>query len=120
MAGAVLFVDDSAVARAATARLLTARGLPVTALGSSREAAAVDATLFSAALLDLELADGVGTEIARALRAKAPDLPIAFLTARDRGPLRDEAALLGPVFSKESGLEAAVCWIADRAAPADR
>src|SRR4029079_2857881 len=74
----VLFVDDSALARAAAVRLLGERGLEVTALGSGAEAASVDPPAFSAALLDVELGDALGTEIAERLRRAAPALPIAF------------------------------------------
>jgi CheY-like chemotaxis protein len=112
----VLFVDDSAVARAAATKLLVALGLRVTALASSREAADVDATAFGAALLDLELGDGLGTELARVLRARVPGLPIAFLTACAQAPALDEAQRFGPVFSKSDEVEAAVQWVANQAA----
>jgi CheY-like chemotaxis protein len=109
----ILVLDDSALARAAAARKLGARGLSVTALGSSREASSVDASDLAAALLDLELGDGFGTEVAAALRRAAPALPIAFLTAGGPARLLDEAQRFGPVFSKTEGPDAAVRWIAD-------
>ena len=112
MLGRVLFVDDSEVARAAATKLLRALGADVTAVGSSREAAAVDASGFAAALLDIELGDGLGTELARALRAKLPALPIAFLTASAPTDALDEAERFGPVFSKADEVERAVQWIA--------
>jgi CheY-like chemotaxis protein len=108
----VLFVDDSAVARARATKLLRELGLDVTALASTREAEGVDPSAFAAALLDLELGDGLGTELARALRAREPGLPIAFLTASEEQAHRDEAQRFGPVFSKSSEVEAAVRWLA--------
>jgi len=111
----ILFVDDSPVARAAATRLLAARGLSVTALASSAEAKGVDPSEFSAALLDIELGDGLGTEIAERLRQAAPALPIAFLTAGGPAKVLDLARRIGPVFSKTSGVEDAVRWIAEAA-----
>src|SRR4051794_10381211 len=101
---AVLFVDDSAVARATAERKLGELGIDVIALGSSREAAEVDATRFSAALLDIDLGDGLGTEVAQRLRVEAPRLPIAFLTASGTSSIVDLAQSLGPVFSKTGGV----------------
>ncbi len=116
MLPSVLFVDDSAVARAAATKLLRELGLEVTVFGSSREAQGVDPSAFVAALLDLELGDGLGTEIARALRAREPALPIAFLTSSEARPALDEAKSFGPVFSKSNEVEDAVRWVASQAA----
>ena len=112
----MLYVDDSSLARALAARMLAERGVGVTVLASTREASAVDPGGFAAALLDLELGDGLGTELAVRLRAAAPDLPIAFLTAGGPGEALAEAGRLGPVFSKLGGLEDAIGWLAARAA----
>jgi CheY-like chemotaxis protein len=111
----ILFVDDSPVARRAATSLLAARGLAVTALASCAEAEGVDASAFSAALLDIELADGLGTDIAERLRQAAPSLPIAFLTAGGPAIALDLARRIGPVFSKSAGVEEAVRWAAEAA-----
>jgi DNA-binding response OmpR family regulator len=108
---AVLLVDDSAVVRAAGEQRLRALGFDVTVVGSSREARAVDAARFGAALLDLDLGDGSGVDVARALRAASPTLPIAFLTASEAGASLADAAHFGPVFSKASGVEGAMEWV---------
>lgn len=113
----VLFVDDSPLVRTVATRLLGARGLTVTALGSNAEAERVDPRAFSAALLDIELADGLGTDVAERLRKAAPSIPIAFLTAGAPAPTLDVAQRIGPVFSKTSGVEEAVSWIAEAARP---
>ncbi|APR77100.1 Hypothetical protein A7982_02447 [Minicystis rosea] len=99
------------LARAATAKLLGEHGLRVTVLSSSRETLDVDARSFAAALLDLELGDGLGTDVAERLRRAAPALPIAFLTAGGAPPVLDEARRLGPVFSKTGDVDAAIAWI---------
>ncbi|MFO0762040.1 MAG: response regulator [Byssovorax sp.] len=109
----ILFVDDSAVARAATARLLDQQGVAATVLGSSLETAGVDAHSFSAALLDIELGDGLGTEVAERLRCTSPSLPIAFLTGGAHAAELARAARLGPVFHKPAGMEAAVRWVVE-------
>jgi CheY-like chemotaxis protein len=115
MAAPVLFVDDSAVARARATKLLREHGVDATVLGSTREAETVDPSAFAAALLDLELGDGLGTELARVLRAREPGLPIAFLTSSEQKPALDEAQRFGPVFSKSSEVEAAVQWLVSQA-----
>jgi CheY-like chemotaxis protein len=111
MARPILFVDDSAVARAATVRRLGERGIAVTALGSSREAERVDPTSFAAALLDIELGDGFGPDLATRLRHASPGLPIAFLTGGGPKGVLDAARAIGPVFEKSAGVDEAVDWL---------
>jgi len=106
----VLVADDSAVARAVLGRRLGALGLTVVTAASAREAGSIDPADLAAALLDLELGDGLGTEVARRLREAAPTLPIAFLSATEDPALLDAAAHFGPVFSKSSGAAAAARW----------
>lgn len=116
-----LFVDDSAVVRFAVKRRLVEGGLEVVTFASATEAAAIRGSDFAAALLDIELGDGFGPDVAARLREGAPELPIAFLTAGGPAPVLDAAARLGPVFSKTTEVEDAVRWIveaAGRAGPA--
>ena len=113
---AILFVDDSALARVAVTRRLEAVGLSVVTLASAAEAAGVDGAAFSAALLDLELGDGFGTDVAARLREGAPGLPIAFFTAGGPAEILEAAARIGPVFSKASELDDAVRWIVEASA----
>lgn len=116
----VLYVDDSALARAAAARLLARRGIDVLLAGSAAEARAIDATSLSAALLDLEIGEDFGPQVAASLRSRAPDLQIAFLTASESGELLDRARSLGPVFRKDAEMDRALEWVtnATRVAPA--
>ncbi len=114
MARSILFVDDSPLAREIAERALGAQGLDVHALGSTSEAEAIDPSQLSAAILDLELGDGSGAELAERLRAIAPDLPIAFLTAAPSSLLVENAARFGPVFSKGNGVDDAMRWAVER------
>jgi CheY-like chemotaxis protein len=111
MRRSVLFVDDSAVVRAAARKQLVDHGLRVTALASSREVEAVDATRFAAALLDIELGDGFGPDVAARLRKTSPALPIAFLTGGGPARVVDAARAIGPVFNKSAGVDEAIGWI---------
>jgi CheY-like chemotaxis protein len=114
----ILFVDDSAVARLAVKRRLVDSGLEVVTFASAAEASAISGGDFAAALLDIELGDGFGPDLAARLREGAPGLPIAFLTAGGPPQMLEAAALLGPVFSKDSQVEDAVRWIVEAAGPA--
>ncbi len=83
----------------------------VTVASSVTEATSVDPGSLRAALLDLEVGDELGTDLATTLRSRAPALPIAFLTAAMNGHLLAEARRFGPVFDKTLGLEQALSWL---------
>jgi CheY-like chemotaxis protein len=110
-----LVADDTAVARAAVVRALKAHKTPFVEASSATAAKAHDATQLACALLDLDLGDGTGVEVARALRAKRQDLPIAFFTAGAPAAVVDDARTLGPVFQKPGDLDRAVRWIVQHA-----
>lgn len=107
----VLFLDDSPIARARTTRLIHAQGMEVEVCSTLAEAEAVDPATVQAALLDLEVGDERGTDVARTLRTNAPTLPIAFLTAATDGELVALARSFGPVFDKLSELDKALGWL---------
>jgi len=109
----VLFVDDSPVARATTRKLIAEKGLDVTVCSSLAEARQVDPSTLGAALLDLEVGEERGTDLATVLRTRMPALPIAFLTAAAKGELYESARTFGPVFNKVSELEQAIGWLVD-------
>jgi CheY-like chemotaxis protein len=111
MRRSILFVDDSPVVREAARKRLADQGMRVTALASSRETEDVDATRFAAALLDIELGDGFGPDVAARLRRTSPKLPIAFLTGGGPQRLVEAARAIGPVFSKTAGVEDAIGWV---------
>jgi CheY-like chemotaxis protein len=107
----VLIADDSAVARVSVARRVRAVGLDVLERDSAASASRVDAQAIACALLDLDLGDGYGTDVAIQLRAAKKSLPIAFFTSTRSGDAVERAATFGPVFSKPDDLEAAVAWV---------
>ena len=111
MPRAILIVDDSAVVRAAVRRHLRAHGFQVTEVGSLAEARAIDPTTLAAALLDMELGDGSGPDVAAHLRLAAPSLPIAFLTGGGDRSVLEAASTFGPVFSKMGPLDEAIRWL---------
>lgn len=78
---------------------------------SVAEARQVDPSTIGAALLDLEVGEERGTDLAGTLRSSAPGLPIAFLTAAGEGELYEEARSYGPVFDKASQIEQAIGWL---------
>ncbi len=111
MSPRILVADDSAVSRLTVTRRLRADGLDVIEHESVASAFTVDGAILDCALLDHDLGDGYGTEIAKRLRARAPALPIAFFTSTDDAAIRAELAVEGPVFAKPAELDAAIAWV---------
>lgn len=109
----VLVVDDSPVVRFALRKALLAAGLEVAERDSVASSADVAPHELACAVLDLELDDGDGIEVAARLRADAPELPIAFFSSASSDALLARARALGPVFAKPSGLDGAVAWARD-------
>jgi DNA-binding response OmpR family regulator len=103
----VLLVDDSAVARRLLARRLEADGFRVCEAPSMAAARKVDVSSLGCAILDLELTDGDGTDLARVLRELRPGLPIAFFTG---GGSPSGARSRGPVFVKPD-LAPLLAWV---------
>jgi CheY-like chemotaxis protein len=109
----VLLVDDSAVARRLLAGRLVAEGYAIHELGSVQSGRGLGGAVlagFSCAVLDLELGDGDGTDLAATLLAKRPNLPIAFFTAGSTPSLVESARARGPVFLKPN-LAAVIAWV---------
>lgn len=107
----VFLADDSAVARLALVRALRSAGFEVVERASVAASASVDAAGIACALLDLELEDGTGTDIAGRLRAARPELPIAFFSSVPAPDLLAHAETFGPVFAKPEQLDDAVAWV---------
>ncbi len=102
----VLVCDDSPVARAAVEKKLRDRGLDVVSCASAAEAHEAELDGIRCALLDVDLGDGYGTDVAERLRSSAPELPIAFFTSEEA-----VGSDVGPVFRKPAELDAAIAWI---------
>jgi DNA-binding response OmpR family regulator len=78
---------------------------------SAAGASSVDPTDLACALLDLELGDGLGTDVAVRLRESRGTLPIAFFTSTAAPDALARAATFGPVFAKPDELDMAVDWV---------
>jgi CheY-like chemotaxis protein len=113
--GRVFVADDSPLVRAAVVRRIRDAGREVVEADSAAKAAAVEVAGLACALLDLDLGDGWGTDVAERLRASAAALPIAFFTSEQGGERVERAKTFGPVFSKPEGIDEAIAWIVSRA-----
>jgi DNA-binding response OmpR family regulator len=81
----VLVVDDEPAICKAIRLILELEGYAVTTAASGAEALDRAATeLPAVVLLDLGLPDGDGVRVQARLRALAPELPVVFMTARQR------------------------------------
>src|SRR5258708_28777604 len=96
----VIVVDDSPVARGVRSRRLTEEGFQVKEAPSVKDARKVDVASLACAVIDLELADGDGTDLADALLARRTTLPLAFFTTGASPALVQSARACGPVFVK--------------------
>ena len=103
-------VDDSPVARRAVTRRLLSAGLRVVEGESAALAPGVDVSSFACALLDLDLGDGDGTQMANALRRAVPSLPLAFFSAGAPPEAIARARSWGPLFKKPDDLDRAIEW----------
>lgn len=85
---AVLLVEDDPALRASVARGLREHGLQVTTAVDGASALATagpgPGTRFDAVVLDIGLPDSDGRDVCHALRARAIDVPVVFLTAKDQ------------------------------------
>ena len=87
--GAVLLVEDEPRLRRTLARSLQGRDFLVTEAATAAEALqAANGEQFDVMLLDVNLPDGTGWDVCRALRANARDLPIVVLSAVPPNPAR--------------------------------
>jgi CheY-like chemotaxis protein len=106
----VLLVDDSPVARRALSARLVSQGFEVREAASIQAARAVELQALTCAVLDLQLGDGDGTDLAAAFHAKRPGLPLAFFTAGAIPSLVETARGRGPVFIKPD-LGPVLAWV---------
>jgi CheY-like chemotaxis protein len=112
----VLVADDSALVRDIVAKRAATLGFVTLACDSVAATRAVDPNELVCALLDLDLGDGKGTDVAAALRASRPELPIAFFSSNAPGTATT-AVTFGRVFAKPDELDQAIAWIATHARP---
>lgn len=96
-------------------RRLTGAGLEVRAGGSAADSRTLTMRGFACALLDLDLGDGNGVEVAELLRVHQPTLPVAFFSGGAASPVVERARGIGPIFRKPDELEQAIVWVLARA-----
>ena len=89
--GRVLVVDDEELVRWALKERLQERGYHVRAIDSGRRALEACRTV-DLVLVDLELPDIGGLEVARAVRRMRPACPVILMTAHDTPVLERQAA----------------------------
>jgi CheY-like chemotaxis protein len=111
MSQRVLIADDSAVARVTVARRVRAAGFEVVERDSVASASTVDASTIACALLDFDLGDGFGVDVAARLRSVERELPIAFFTSTSQAEVVEQTSAFGPVFTKPDELDAAIDWV---------
>lgn len=102
----VLIVDDHPSFRRCARALLEAEGFEVVGEAADGAAALAAAAALSPeiVLLDIQLPDIDGFEVARQLLAEVPRLPIVLVSSRDRsqyGPLIETSGALGFVSKAE-------------------
>ncbi len=107
---AVLVVDDSPVVRRALARALGAAGLDVREAASVDAARRIDLRELACAVIDLQLADGDGADLAEALIGEQPAFPVAFFTSGAPNASVERARAHGPVFLKPD-TRAVLAWV---------
>jgi DNA-binding response OmpR family regulator len=112
----VLLVDDSPVVRTAVARRLVAEGFDVRQESSAAGGRDADPGALACAVVDLELGDGDGSDVAAELVRKRAALPVAFFTAGASPSQLERARAQGAVFEKPD-LEALVAWVKRAAQP---
>jgi CheY-like chemotaxis protein len=105
----VLLVDDSPVVRRVLARRLSTEGFDVREEASATAARALETGDLACAVIDIELPDGSGVDLAAELLARCATLPVAFFTASADTSAIDSGRLYGPVFVKPD-VEALVAW----------
>jgi len=111
----VYIADDSEVVRSTVSRRLSAEGLSVHAGGSAADSRSVTIRAFACALLDLDLGDGNGVDVAALLRVHQPNLPVAFFSGGAPATVVALARAIGPIFRKPEELEDAIAWVLQHA-----
>jgi len=106
----VLLVDDSPVVRRVLTLRLVAEGFDVRAESSAAAARAVDLATLACAVIDIELPDGSGADLAGELLQRRSSLPVAFYTAGASAVVMARARSHGPVFTKPD-VAPLIAWI---------
>jgi len=104
--GRVLIVDDYPPLANVLAIGLRRRGHQVTSVGSKlRAERALEESTYDCAVLDMDLPDGSGLELARTVLQGQRVLSVVFFSANDEHEVMQQALQFGPLVSKSSGLD---------------
>jgi len=95
---------------------LVAAGFDVRAEPSATSARTVSPAALACAIIDIDLPDGSGVDLASYLRKQRPTLPVAFFTAGAAAAGIKEAQTHGPVFTKPD-VDAVMAWVLGRQPP---
>ena len=93
----IAVLDDDAVVRHAVANLLAAHGYATELYGSAEEFLSAKTSAATCLVVDVELGDISGVELARHLAAGGFKPPVIFMTASDDETLRTQAIEFGCV-----------------------
>lgn len=102
--GRLLVVEDYPPLATVIAISLRRLGHEVVRLGSVQRAVLADGS-FDAAVLDVDLPDGSGTDLAEYLLREGTTRSVIFFTASRDSEVREHAMGLGPVVDKLAGVE---------------
>jgi DNA-binding response OmpR family regulator len=102
----VLVVEDDKLVSWSLSRLLTKWGFQVDPVSTGRDAVERCRAGYDIVLLDYQLPDVDGLEVARSMRAALPGLVIILMTALDRDELTIPDGLIDVYFNKPVAFEA--------------
>lgn len=103
----LLVEDDPTVCRAAE-RYLTHRGHELVAIAGTCRHALADVRTFDCVLMDVDLPDGNGVDVARQLLERGTTNVVVFFSGTQDQDIRLAASELGTFVAKEAGLHALV------------
>ncbi len=100
----LLHVENDPLVARAVKRLLTSRGHEVHTVYSFEEGSQLEGS-FDLAIMDIDLGDGDGVELSKALLSRQTVRQVLFFTARTDADTVSRASLLGSVVGKTAGGE---------------
>ena len=119
----VLVVEDEPTVRRAIARAFTAAGWEVTQASSVQQALSLASTgglPLDCAVLDLELPDGSGLDLAERLRARDSGIQLVFFSGTDDPELLSAASALALSVHKSEGIQTVVDQLLELMRPPTR
>jgi DNA-binding response OmpR family regulator len=114
----LLVVEDDVTVARALSRTLARRGFSVAIARSCRAARALAQT-FDFAVLDLDLPDGNGADLARELMAAGRVPSVVFFTGSSDATLLARARSIGALIMKASGTSEILAFLSQESASAD-